>query len=169
MVQASLPRQIWFRLVTLRGSNNGYREGREEVACGNNKVSRGYLSSQPSSTAQQGVRLFNETARAEGKVVLKNSRGRELMVDRKYSYIRRDGSVHYFLDENRNKTLNEKLHVHVRHDEKNGEVHLHITDRRGGGAAQPLHPTTLRAPSGNEVNAAEVRLAAILRDMKSGK
>jgi hypothetical protein len=139
------------------------------VACGNNKVSRGYLSSQPSSTAEQGARLFNETARAEGKVAVKNSRGRQLLVDRKYSDIRRDGSVHYYLDENRNKTLNENLHVHVQHDEKKGEVHLHITDRRGGGAAERSNSTTLRAPSGNEVNAAEARLAAILRDMKSGK
>lgn len=139
------------------------------MACGNNMVSRGYLSSQPSSNAQQGTRLFNETARAEGKVRIRNSRGREQLVDRKYSDVRKDGSVHYFLDENRNKTLNENLHVHVRHDEKKGEVQLHITDRRGGGAAQQPHSVTLRAPSGNEVNAAEARLAAILRDMKSGK
>lgn len=153
--------------MSWNGDGARTRDGR--VACGNNKVSREYLSSQPSPTAQQAIRLFNETARAEGKVAVTNSRGREQLVERKYSDIRRDGSIHYFLDENRNQTLNEKLHVHVRHDEKKGEVQLHVTDRRGGGPAQQSHSTTLRAPSGNEVNAAEARLAAILRDMKSNK
>lgn len=140
------------------------------MACGNNKVSRDYLSSQPTSATSRSQRLFNDTRRArDEQIVLVNSKGEHKLVEERYSNVRRDGAVEYFLDENRNKTLDPKLHVHVIHDERKNEVHLHITDRRGSERAVHTHKTTLPHPSGNEVNAAETRLAMILRDMKSGK
>lgn len=138
------------------------------MACGNNKVSRGYLSSQPSSTAQQGARLFNETRRAPEQLMVTNKRGKFKLVDAMYSGDRGDGTVERFLDQNRNETFNASLHIHEIH-EPNGDVFLHITDRRDGAPAQQSHKTRLRAPSGNQVNAAEARLAAILGDLKSGK
>jgi hypothetical protein len=138
------------------------------VACGNNKVSRGMLSSQPRSTAQQGRLLFNETRRAPEQVMVTNKRGKFKLVDAMYSQSRKDGTVDRFLDENRNETFNASLHIHEIF-EPSGDVFLHITDRRGFTPAQKLHEIPLRAPSAKQVQAAEMRLAAILGDLKSGK
>lgn len=148
--------------------------GAPKLACGNNNVSREYLSSQPASTSQQSQRLFNETQRAEGKATITNSKGREMRVNQKYSGatgsikdLTKAESIHRYLDENRNHTLNTTLHIHERHDEKKGEVHLHITDRRAGGSAKHSHHIQLQRPSGNDVNKAEMKLAAILKEMKA--
>lgn len=98
--------------------------------------------------------------------MLVNGKGKHILTDERYSQAK-GRVVDYFLDENRNKTLDSKLHVHVIHDERKDEVRLHITDRRGGDRAEQPHKLTLSRPSGNEVNAAEARLAAILRQMKA--
>lgn len=71
----------------------------------------------------------------------------------------------YFLNEKGEKTTDPTLHVHVIHDDSKGEVRMHITDRRNGAEVRDkISPLT--RPSGNEVNAAEARLVAILRSKK---
>jgi len=152
------------------------------VACGNNNVSRSYLSSEPSTTSKQSAQLFNErirarqgplhneTAKAEGTVAVKNAKGKVITPEQRYSGILKDGvSFDYFLDENGNKTLNTDLHIHVVHDETNGLVRMHITDRRNNVAAKHTDHIGLKSPSGNDVLAAELKLADILRTMKTGK
>ena len=136
----------------------------ERVACGNNKVSRSYLSSQPSSASQQGHRLFNETKRAPEQLMVTNKKGAYKLVEAMYSGNRKDGTVERYLDENRNETFNASLHIHEIH-EPNGDVFLHITDRRAGGPAQHSDHVVLKQASGSQVNAAEQRLAGIMRSM----
>lgn len=141
-------------------------EGADRMACGDNNITRDHLSSAPVSLPLPGERLMNETARAEGDVTLKNSRGKEFTTERRYSDLNEYGDIHEFLDENRNKTLNTDLHIHKIHDERKNTVRLVITDRRGGKAAEHPVKLELTAPSGNEVNAAEASLAAVLRDLR---
>ncbi|MDA8046705.1 MAG: hypothetical protein M0Z30_15930 [Actinomycetota bacterium] len=134
------------------------------MACGNNHISRGYLTSQPTKAQLEGIPLKNDTRKADKVEILKKS-GRRKTVDEYYSQIRSDGAIDYLLDKNRNQTLESKLHIHVIH-EKSGKVVMKITDRRGGLRAieyEPIPP--LLNPSGNEVRAAEVKLARILRKM----
>jgi hypothetical protein len=159
------------------------------MACGNNHISRGYLTSQPVSAKSQANRLLidirrassspttqpmkaeleeiplkNDTRKADKVEIVKKS-GRRKTVDEYYSQIRKDGAIDYLLDKNRNQTLESKLHIHVIH-EKSGKVVMKITDRRGGLRAieyEPIPP--LLNPSGNEVKEAEVKLARILRKM----
>ena len=82
------------------------------------------------------------------------------------SELDRTVTVHRYLDSNRNETLNAQLHIHeiLRPD---GTVSMHVTDRRDGGAAKQVAAEVfLRPVSGNEVNAAEARLASIMREME---
>ena len=134
-------------------------------------------------------------ARTDEKIAIKDTRGREKDVWQKYSGLqgkdgslksnakkideplrnalweldtagKLDGKVDRYLDSNRNETLNSQLHIHeILHAD--GTVTMHITDRRDGGAAKQVAAELfLRPVSGNEVNAAEVRLAAIMRKME---
>lgn len=137
------------------------------------------------------------TRAQDQKIVVKNTRGKEQKVRQKYSAARgteeslksgsknideslrgelwkldkaekldRSVDVHRYLDSKRNETLNSQLHIHeiLKAD---GTVTMHVTDRRGGGAAKQVAAEVfLRPVPGNEVNAAEARLAAIMRKME---
>ncbi len=148
------------------------------MACGNNDVTRAGISSGPESLLQHLARLFdrtpqplnNETRLAEGDVMVQNGKGKYIISERRYSGINANGKVDRFLDSNRNETLNTQLHIHeFLHPDKGdvrGKVEMHITDRRGGGAAQHTHKIVLPEATGNDVNAAEERLASIMRAME---
>lgn len=130
------------------------------MACGNNKISRDYLSSQPASGQSQGDRLFASQA-APDKVSVGGK-----LVDAYFSqYTSSSQTSDYFLNDRGQKTFDPTLHVHVIHDDGKAEVRMLITDRRDG-TTQHSDRVTLKAPSGTQVNAAEERLVAILRSKK---
>ncbi len=106
-----------------------------------------------------------EWANTKDEISIKTGSGKEIKVEQKFSDIRKDGSVHRFLDSNRNETLNSQFHIHEILKE-DGSVSMHITDRRDGEAAKHTAHEELRPVSGNDVNAAEARLAAIMQTMK---
>jgi len=130
------------------------------VACGNNKISRDYLTSQPASTQSQSDRFFAalrapETVRVGGK-------DREAYFSR---FTSTSNTTEYFLDDKGRKTFDPSRHVHVIHDDGKSEVRMHITDRQDGRTLHTDH-VRLPRPSGNAVNAAEARLVSILRSKK---
>lgn len=150
------------------------------MACGNGKVSRGYLSSGPTSASSAAQSMFSAPApgpvapavvhipalpRAPQKGDVFN--GKKLDRDMYYSQSTRD-TVEYFVGPDGNKTYSPDRHIHVIHDEAKKEVRLRLTDRTYPGDP---HVEKLDLPgdlSGQQVNDAISKMLETLNNRPRG-
>ncbi|CCI52745.1 hypothetical protein BN13_200005 [Nostocoides jenkinsii Ben 74] len=137
------------------------------MACGNNHVSRDYLSSPPAPAKSAASALSKpqvqlpSTARRLPEVRIGNQPPRQGFQSRVNT---RTGVVDYFIGPDGQQTHEPALHVHVIH-QANGDVTMHITDRQDG---TTKHSTQieLKSPDGNQVRDAERALAEVLGSLR---
>jgi len=144
------------------------------MACGNNRISRSYLSSLPSAPAAASSRLFQRSSTMSQQQVL--TRLAELSEDEKrgwasrnYTIDRATGkhdtsrpTIEVLLDQDGQPTK-AYPHVHVIHDESKNEVRVHITEGSRAHSSHSHHQPLPGNPDGYTVNAAVATLTAILR------
>lgn len=128
------------------------------MACGNNHVSREYLSTQPQK-ASSAARVLEKTRLP---VVNVDGRG-ERQAHQSRARVTAEGAetIDYFIGPDGNQTHVPDLHIHVIHN-PNGDVTMEITNRRDKTRSSKLE---LQQPDGNEVRRAEQALAEILRTL----
>jgi hypothetical protein len=132
------------------------------MACGNNHVTRGHLSSQPTPVNSASAALSKAQVQAAitkqrlPKISVDGSKPRQAFQSR---YSR--GQVDYFIGPDGEQTHDPNLHIHVIH-KANSDVTMHITNRRDHTRSTEL---ALKAPDGNLVREAELALAEILRSL----
>jgi hypothetical protein len=115
--------------------------GGDAVACGNGEVSRGYLSSEPTSASSAAQSMFSAPAQEPGTPAVVHVpaaprapqkgdvvNGQKVTRNMYYSKSTQD-TVEYFVGPDGNKTYSPDRHVHVIHDETKGEVRVVLTDR----------------------------------------
>ena len=129
------------------------------MACGNNNVSRSYLSSQPRSPQppSPGNGSGTKDQKAIPPVTFPKAKTEKEWYS-KYNQ-RGEGEVEVLLDKHGRPTMGYP-HVHIIHDEEKGEVRLHNTMAKKGHRDHIVLPGT---PTGTEVNAAVNHLRSVLK------
>lgn len=126
------------------------------MACGNNNVSRGYLSSQPTPPSPSSA---SQQSASRQQRALPSSAFPKAGDQQWYSSYNRRGEVQVLLDKEGKPTTGYP-HVHVVHDPNKGQVRMHNTLSKG------VHVDGRRLPgnaSGTQVNAAVNDLLAALK------
>jgi hypothetical protein len=140
------------------------------MACGNNHVTRDYLSSAPSTAAATATAAL-QRARQSAAAISPTAKVPRGWVSRNYTVLpgtsTRDPNrdfVERMVDKNGNPiAASHYPHIHVIHDENNGLVKAHITTSPG----RHSDGVELKGnPSGNVVNAAVDMLGDILRGLE---
>lgn len=137
------------------------------MACGNNHVSRDYLSSAPKSAPSVVNALFTPPpiVRLPRAPTSKKWGGK----DKQMFYSRgTETKTDYFVGPDGNPTYAPDRHVHVIHDEKSKTVTLLLTDRTHQKDQHPETVTLRNDPSGNEVNAAIAAMLQVMNDRPKG-
>lgn len=139
------------------------------MACGNNHVTRDYLSSVPSTAAATATAAL-QRARQSAAAVSPTAKVPRGWVSRNYTVLpgtsTRDPNrdfVERMLDKDGKPVAGSVYpHIHVLHDEIKGVAKVHITTSRG----KHSDGVVLKGnPSGNVVNAAVDRLGDILKGL----
>lgn len=142
------------------------------MACGNNHVSRDYLSSSPTSTKSAASALSMPQAQSvssaqrlpEVRIGKSRRQGFQSRVTTQSGVVDQAGVVDYFIGPDGEQTHEPALHVHVVH-EANGDVTMRITDRQDG-TTKRSSQIELKSPDGNQVRDAERALAEVLRSLR---
>lgn len=137
------------------------------MACGNNHVSRAYLSSQPTATSSASKVLKKRLTPAQVESAINRQRLPMIIVDggkprQAFESRSRNGQVDYFIGPDGKQTHKPDLHLHVIH-KPNGDVTMEITNRRDKTRSSQI---VLKSPDGNDVRHAELALAEILRSLE---